>query len=110
MATQTSGWPMYFLARAPRVAGRRLVGLTAGDAWPWQDKRIIRGFGASFGVGDAMDRAWADLDYVATINVDNEDMRRSIIERGMNLQAAQRMLGQSAPTGKARASARAEAA
>ena len=83
---------MYFLARDPDRTGKRLAGLKAGAVFPWQDKRMIRGVGASFGVPDAVDRSWADLDYVATVNVYTEDQRRSIVERNLSLQAVRQML------------------
>lgn len=92
MASPSTSWPMYFLTRDPIVKGRRLGACRAGDPFPWQDKRIIRGVGNSFGVANAETAMWSTLDYVTTINVHSEDQRRSLMERGATLQAAQDLL------------------
>lgn len=85
-------WPVYFLKRAPLHPGRRTAGLAAGDPFPWQDKTVIKRMGSAFGVLDAMDQRFADLDYVVCVNVGSEVVRQQILKDNTNLQAVRGML------------------
>lgn len=88
----TTTWPVYFLKRAPLHPGRRTAGLAAGDPFPWQDKIVIKRMGSAFGVLNAMDQRFADLDYVVCVNVGSEVVRQQILKDNTNLQAVQTLL------------------
>ncbi len=107
MSLPTTSWPLYFLAKDPVRPGRRTVGLKAGDPFPIQSKEVIRGFGPSFGEPAAFDKPWDALDYVTTVNVHNEDARRSLLDRGCSLQATRDLLGAAGDAKKRRRSAEA---
>lgn len=55
-------WPIYVAAHPIEVGHLRLK---AGEAFPIQDKRQIRGYGPALGVSDADRRPFLALPYVA---------------------------------------------
>jgi hypothetical protein len=82
-----TSWPVYFLTRAPSAPGKRTRGLQAGDPFPWQDKTVIKRMGSAFGVPLAIDQRFAELDYVACVNVGGEVLRQQVLKENLNLQA-----------------------
>jgi hypothetical protein len=87
-----TNWPVYFCTRAPSVPGKRTGGMKAGDPFAWQDKETIKRFGPAFGVLDAIDRRFADLDYVTSVGVGSEAMRVDILKKNLPLHVVRRML------------------
>ena len=89
MMAQTFTWPVYF-ATKPLKAAR--MSLKKGQAFPIQEKHYIRGLGRAYGVANAETLGFTDLPYVAVVNVQTEDMARHIIDRGVPLDDAHKLV------------------
>lgn len=87
-----SRWPMHFAARA--LDARRLK-LAVGDPFPLQDRNVIRGYGAAYGVADAATKPWSELGYVVTVDVASEEMAKRIRETNLKLKDVRALLSKS---------------
>lgn len=82
-------WPVYF-ARTALDAPK--LHLAAGQAFPFQDKRTIRGLGPAYGCADADRLSFGELPYVVALNVRTEAMARHILTNGLTLEKARALL------------------
>jgi len=80
------GFPVFYVGKDLRGTRQRL---RKGDPWPWQDRRIIRGWSEAFGVPDD-GRAWDKLSFVRTLLAPSEAVAQQIA--GLPYDAAVRYL------------------
>lgn len=76
-------WPVYFATQD--IPGVRPV--RAGELFPVQEKNTIRGYGLALGIPDAWDRPFADLPYVAVVDID-ADAAHQVQARKLTLEQA----------------------
>ena len=89
-----TGWPLYFAA-CDIVTDK--VAIKKGQLFPWQDKQVIKGLGAAAGCADSWQRAFADLPYVAVLDVKTMLLGESISGRKLTLDAAKKLVSGEAP-------------
>ena len=82
-------WPVYYCSKPLKAA--RIV-LKKGQPFPLQSKPVIRGLGRAFGVENADKIPFGDLPYVSVLNVGTEEAARHLMERGLELDEAQKLL------------------
>lgn len=88
-----TGWPMFFCAKALRS---RNLNVNVGDAFPYQDINVIRGYGAAYGVPNAFSLAPMNLPYVDVIDVGTPAMQRQITQQALSAKAVKKLMGMEA--------------
>lgn len=85
------GWPLLFARRdlkSPNLTIRK------GEPFPFQDMRVLRGFGAAFGVDDAFTCPAEQLDYIEIVDVGTQFMQRRVMHEGLTASAVKKLLGE----------------
>lgn len=88
---RAEGWPMFFAKRALRS---RNLNVQAGEPFPIQDIRTIRGYGAAYGVPDADRLPLTALDFVEVIDVRDRQMARHVLQQGLAAKTVRKLLGE----------------
>lgn len=86
--------PVHFVRRA--LEGRRP--LQAGEPFPHQDRRLIRGYSEAYGHPDD-GRPWSELDFVTTIALPR-DLANRVLVLGLALEEARSLLRRRAESEK----------
>lgn len=81
------GVPLYFATRD--LGGRNR--LTAGELFPHQDKRLVRGYAEAYGVADGDRRPWDQLPFVATV-VLPAALAQQVVAQNLSLEEARMLL------------------
>lgn len=92
MATRDKSWEVWPLYFAAKPLDSRLVKLKKGQPFPRQDKFFIRGLARAYGVENVEGLPMDQLPYVAVLNVWDETLARSIVERKVALDDAQKLV------------------
>jgi len=79
---------MYFSTKELKS---RNINLRPGEAFPFQDKHSIRLLGPAFGVNDAMNKPFSELDYVTSVDVKSPAMAEKIKNLKMSLRDAEKL-------------------
>ena len=75
-----SGWPIFFAKRALKAKN---ITIRAGEPFPYQDLKVIQGFGEAYGVKDAHLKSAAELDYVEVVDVHARQMAHHVLQQGL---------------------------
>jgi len=84
-----SGWPIFFAKRALKAKN---ITIRVGEPFPYQDIRVIQGFGEAYGVKDAMSKSAAELDYVEVVDVHDRQMAKHVLQQGLTAAAVKKTL------------------
>lgn len=82
---------MYFATRALRA---RNLTIQAGEAFPIQDIRVIRGYGPAYGVANAETCPLTELGYVEVQDVRDRQMQRHVLQQGLTAKAVRKLMGE----------------
>ncbi len=89
MARSEIAWPVYFAAKS--VSGSHLS-IREGDRLPIQTKQFVRDLGPAFGVPNAADLPFDQLDYVRVVNVRSQVMAEQIRQQGLGHKQAAKLV------------------
>lgn len=86
----TEGWPVFYVRTS--LDGVRNP-LRAGHLFPHQDRRLIRGWAAAYGVEDGERRPWGLLPFVTTLVAPSQLVADQIVAQGLHIADARKLLG-----------------
>lgn len=83
------GWPLFF---AKRPLKARNLTIRVGEPFPFQDIRVIQGYGAAYGVPDAHTKSASELDYVEVIDVHDQELARHVMQQRLTAPVVNKLL------------------